>query len=246
MLEKSSVDKARLLYYGLFSKFFIFNQNMLNDVDDMLAIIISNPLSENVKSSATNLLNTIDAKGKKTIVDEYEDLFHNPTNNPLSTSVSFYDEGIEFGKKHIQTKEILFKTNIRKDEKNYKESEDNFGFLMVFMYEIIKNITNGKDEYKSLQATLFENIINPYINLFIDDVFIHPQSKNYKDIAIIARDFMEFERLYFEIKKPSLKQKSKKEYGISSAEAKRRAANKAKKQADKDKQERRNYAKTKA
>lgn len=246
MLEKSSVDKARLLYYGLLSKFFVFRENMLDDIDDMLTIIISNPLNENVKSSAINLINTIDTKGTKFIIGEFEDLFHNPTNKPLNTSVSFYDEGIEFGKKCVQTKEILLKTNIRKDEKNYKDSEDSFGFLMVFMYKIIKNITNGKNEYKALQSTLFENIINPYIDLFIDDIFSHPESKNYKDVAIIASAFMEFERLYFEVKKPSLEKKTKKEYGISSAEAKRRAANKAKKQADKNKQERRNHAKTKA
>lgn len=240
MLEKSTVDRARLLYYGLLSKFFIFSQDMLKDVDDMLAIIKSNPLDDNVKSASSRLLDTIDTNGTKSIISEYEDLFHNPTSKPLNASVSFYDEGFEFGKKCVQTKEILLKTNIRKDEKNYKESEDSFGFLMVFMYEIIKNITNGKDEYKRLQATLFENIINPYIDFFISDVFDHPKSQNYKDVAIIANAFVEFERLYFEIKKPSQQTRAKKEYGISSAEAKRRALNRAKKQADKNRQRRSN------
>lgn len=232
MLDKSSVDKARLLYYGLLSKFFIFNATNVENIDDTLTIIYANPLDFTSKDASSRLLETLDSNGFAPISKEYDAIFNNPNNNPLKTTVSFYEEGIEFGKKCIQTKELLQKTKIRRDEKNYKEPEDSFGFLMVFMYEMVKSVTNGDTKSKNIQFDLFKNIINPAIDLFIDDMFNHPKSKHYKDIAIIANAFMEFERVYFEVEKPPLKKRVKKEHTISATEAKRRALNKAKKEAD--------------
>lgn len=231
MLDKSSVDKARLLYYGLFSKFLVFKAN--SDVGDALAIIKSSPIDPNTLQSASSILETVDKHGTKPLHEEYNAIFHNPNNHPINPTVSFYEEGIEFGKKCIQTKELLSQTLIRRDEKSYKDPEDSYGFLMVFMCEMIKGAMAGNEKYKKIQLSLFNDIINPYIDLFTDDLYDHPKSKNYKDVAILLNSFMEFERVYFEIGKPPKQKRVKKEYGISAAEAKRRALNKAKKEADK-------------
>lgn len=235
MLDRSSVDKARVMYYALFSNFFIFKTQKegLKNIDDTLAIIASNPLDSYTKDAALRILDAIDQQGTQTISDEYEVLFHSLNNKSINTTVSYYSEGIAFGKKCIQTKEFLSQTHIRKDEKNYNDPEDSFGFLMVFMYEIIKTILTNDDKYKKLQSNLFKEIINPYIDFFIEDIFNHKNSQIYKDVAILLNSFMEFERVYFETKKPIKQTRVKKEYGISDAEAKRRASNKAKKEADK-------------
>lgn len=237
MLNKTSMNKARLIYYGLLSKLFIFKEesNRFEGVDDMLAIIETNPLNPDVQNAVKRLLEAIDTKGYEVLSDEYEMIFHSLKYRALPKSASFYEEGIEFGNKCIQTRNFLGKTTIRRDEKKYKDPEDSVGFLLVFMYEMIKNVTEGKVEHENTQHCLFSEIINPFIDEFVEDLFEHKGAHYYKDIAIIFSAFMEFERLYFEVEKVQSENKKRKmEGGISAAEAKRRALNKAKKELDKE------------
>lgn len=237
MLNRASMDRARLLYYGLLSKFFIFktDKSKYEDIGDMLAYIKTNPLNDDVFLAVDKLLNSIDTQGYEILIDEYDAIFHGFGNRAIAKSASFYEEGIEFGKKCIQTREFLAKTTIRRDEQNYKDPEDSVGFLFVFMYELIKNTIEGNREYENIQHCLFAEIINPFIDQFIEELFGHLGAKNYKDIAIIMGAFMEFERLYFEVEKVQLQDKKRKtQDGISAAEAKRRAINKAKKEMDRE------------
>jgi len=77
-------------------------------------------------------------------------------------------------------------------------------------------------------------VINPFVDEFIINVYEHPMSKAYKSIAIVLNAFMAFERMYFEVAKPPLKEKVrvvKPVEVISGAEARRRVENKAKKMA---------------
>lgn len=237
MLHKTSMDKARLLYYGLFSKLFVFKESSdrFEHIDDMLAIIKTNPLNSNVKEASIRLLNTIDTKGYKALSSEYDAIFHSLKYKSLARSASFYEEGIEFGNKCIQTRSFLAKTAIRRDEKTYKDPEDSIGFLMVFMFEMIQAVTQNSANYESVQHCLFSEIINPFIDDFIENLFNHKASKSYKDVAILLSAFVEFERLYFEVEKPQpINKKRKSKEGLSAAEAKRRAINKAKKELDKE------------
>lgn len=237
MLNKPSMNKARLIYYGLLSKLFVFKEDSsrFEGVDDMLAIIETNPLNTDVQGAVKRLLEAIDAKGYEVLSSEYDAIFHSLKYKALARSASFYEEGIEFGKKCIQTRNFLGKTTIRRDEKAYKDPEDSVGFLLVFMHEMVKSATEGNMSYENTQHCLFGEVINPFMDEFIEDLFDHKAAYYYKDIAIIFSAFMEFERLYFEIEKPqSINKKRKTEGGISAAEAKRRAMNKAKKELDKE------------
>lgn len=237
MLNKPSMNKARLLYYGLLSKFFVFKEgeDRFESVDDILAIIKTNPLNPDVQASAERLLQVIDTSGHQSFTDEYDAIFHSLKYKAVPKSASFYEEGIEFGRKCIQTRNFLGKTTIRRDEKSFKDPEDSIGFLLVFMYEMVKSVTEGNSQYENTQHCLFSEIINPFVDEFIENLFDHKASNSYKDVAIIFSAFMEFERLYFEVEKaPSHDKKRKAEGGISAAEAKRRAMNKAKKELDQE------------
>ena len=237
MINKTSVNGARSLYYGLLSKLFVFTtkEDRFEGVDDALAIMMTNPMDTHSHEAMQRLLKSIDEKGTQVLIDEYDAIFHTPGSAPLRSTASFYAEGVESGKKQLEVKNFLAKTKIRRNEASFKENEDSVGFLMTFMHELVELIIQGEKSYETLQHCVFAEIINPFIDEFTQGLFEHNKSDAYKDIAIILNAFMDFERLYFEVSKAPKKEKvvtpkaSCEE--ISPEEAARRAANKAKKAA---------------
>lgn len=242
-MDKKALNDARMLYYDLFSKLFIFNFNhsRYEGVENALTCIYSNPLDNSSFDSTKELLQSIKLNSFERIQNEFEEIFHNPQTKHLGHSASYYENGVEFTQKCVDVKNLLAKTNIRKDENTYKDPEDSVGFLFRFMVELIKGRQNDKKVYEDVEFMLFKNVINEFIDEFIKELFLHPSAKEYKDVAIILNSFMEFERLYFDVQKVPTKQ-IKREYDISISESLRRAANKARKNADKIKKGEKNGA----
>lgn len=242
MLNKESVNKARSLYYGFLSKLFVFttSPSRYEGLAEALEVMAQNPLDENSGEALREIQLFLAHNGESAFIQEYDDVFHNPSYKVVRNTASYYAEGVESGKKQLEVKNFLAKTKIRRNEKYFKENEDSVGFIFTFMHELIELIMNEQKEYDSLQHCLYTEVINPFIDEFIVKVYEHPMARIYKSVAIVLNAFMAFERLYFDVAKPPLKevervQKPQPLEMISGAEAKRRAENKAKKEADKAK-----------
>lgn len=238
VMNKESVNKARSLYYGLLSKMFVFttSADRYKGVLEALDVMIDNPIDENSAEALKELKHFIQDAGEIGLIQEYDDLFHNPSYPAVRNTASYYDEGVESGRKQLEVKNFLAKTKIRRNEKVFRENEDCVGFIFTFMHELIELIMAGNTEYETTQHCFFNEIINPFIDEFIVNVYEHPKAHMYQAIAIILNTFMAFERMYFDIAKPPYKEVKrvvKPVEVISGAEARRRAENKAKKAAEK-------------
>ncbi|MBE0492349.1 MAG: molecular chaperone TorD family protein [Sulfurospirillum sp.] len=234
-MDKRSVNKARSLYYGFMSKFFVFTsrEDRFDGILEALEVMMQNPLDENSLEALKEIKEFIDAGGYTLLAQEYDDIFHNPEKKVVRNTASYYDEGVESGNKRVAVKNFLGKTRIRRNEKEFKENEDSVGFLVTFMHEIIELVMAGDASYDTLQHCLFVEIINEFFDDFVANIYEHPKANAYKSLAVVLNAFLEFERLYFDVAKPALKEKvtlkAVTHKGISTAEAKRRAENKAKK-----------------
>lgn len=234
-MNKESVNQARSLYYGLFSKMFVFTTkaDRFEGVLKALDVMIENPIDENSEEALKEVRDFILTLGEVAVVQEYDDIFHNPRFAVIRNTASYYDEGVESGKKRVLVKNFLAKTKIRRDEDNFKENEDSVGFIFTFMHELVELIIDGQKEYENLQHCIFAEVINDFIDEFIVNVYEHKMARIYKSLAIVLNAFIAFERMYFEISKPPLKEKIRNQKPvepISPAEARRRAENKAKKE----------------
>lgn len=236
MLNKESVNKARSLYYGFLSKMFVFTtrEDRYAGVLEALDVMIENPIDENSHEALKEIKLFITEMGENALVQEYDDIFHNPSYKVVRNTASYYDEGVESGKKRVEVINFLAKTRIRKNEASFKENEDSVGFILTFMHELVELIVSGQKEYDTLQHCMFTEVINPFIDEFIISVYEHKMAKAYQSIAVVLNAFIAFERMYFEVAKPPLKEKKRVQKPvepISPAEARRRAENKAKKAA---------------
>lgn len=236
MLKKESVNKARSLYYGFLSKMFVFTtcEDRFKGVLEALDVMIENPIDENSGEALKEIKTFMVEMGQASLIQEYDDIFHNPAFKVVRNTASYYDEGVESGHARVAVKNFLAKTKIRRDEENYKENEDSVGFILTFMHELVELIMSGQKEYESLHHCVFTEVINPFIDAFILSVYEHKMARAYQSVAVVLNAFMAFERMYFEVAKPPLKEAKKVQKPvepISSAEARRRAENKAKKAA---------------
>lgn len=238
-MNKESVNVARSVYYGLMSKMFVFTdgEDRFDGVIEALDILIANPLDVNSGEALKEIKFFIETKGTEALSKEFDDIFSNPITQTLRDTASFYDEGVESGKKRVVVKNFLGKTRIRRNEKIFTDNEDSVGFLVTFMHELIELILSGQKEYENLQHCLFEEVINEFFDEFIVNLYEHEKADAYKSLAIVLNAFLEFERLYFDVRKPKPKEKiaakpKEDTEFISDAEAKRRAQNRAKREAD--------------
>ena len=232
-MQDQSLMKARSIYYNLFSKFFVYSKDVsvYLELISILKLLEQNPLDNTTKEAITRLLSKLDSSSNIALVQEYDDIFHNPETKNIRTTASYYDEGVESGKKRVEMLQFLGKTEIRRNESEFAEYEDTIGFILTLMAELNELIVNGEEQYKNTQHCIFGEILNDFIEDFAKEVYEHESSDIFKDVIIVLKAFIEFERLYLQISKPAPKDDIRRDTAscevISDEELERRAKNKA-------------------
>ena len=230
MTSKGEFAAGRGLYYSLFSRLFVFNQDAdrFSGVNAMLGLASAHALNEESAAAIMRIQAKFDEKNPQNLADEFDEIFHAPP-SPLRNSLSYYDEGYEVGHACAKVRKILARTDLRRDEAKFKENEDNVGFVFALMSEFIAR-ESELELYGELEEQLFKEIINQNIDEFINDLFNHESSEIYKDVAVLLQGFIEFERVVLSAPRPINQGKNKKTLdGVSRSEAIRRQKNRVRK-----------------
>ena len=230
MTSKGEFAAGRGLYYSLFSRFFVFSQgaDRFSGVNAMLGLASAHALNEESAAAIMRIQAKFDEKNPQNLADEFDEIFQAPP-SPLRNSLSYYDEGYEVGHACAKVRKILARTDLRRDEAKFKESEDNVGFVFALMSEFIAR-ESELELYGELEEQLFKEIINPNIDEFINDLFNHESSEIYKDVAVLLQGFIEFERVVLSAPRPINQGENKKTLdGVSRSEAIRRQKNRVRK-----------------
>ncbi len=232
-MQDQSLMKARSIYYNLFSKLFVYSKDVTVyfELINILKLLEENPLDATTKEAMSRILSKLDPTSNIVLVQEYDDIFHNPETKNIRTTASYYDEGVESGKKRVEMLQFLAKTKIRRNESEFAEYEDTIGFILTLMAELNELIVNGEEEYKNTQHCIFAEVLNDFIEDFAKEVYEHECADIFKDVVIVLKAFIEFERLYLEVSKPEPRIEVQREVPscdvIPDSEAERRAKNKA-------------------
>lgn len=209
MQDNQTINKARALYYNFFANFFVLSSKSENyfELIRLLNILKENPLDESSAEALNNISKLLDSSSNVALLKEFDDLFHNPLNKKIRQTASFYDEGVESGKKRVEMIDFVAKTKLRRDENSYFEYEDSVGFIFSLMAELSDLLANGQKEYENTVHCIFAQILNDFIDEFAKDIYEHDKSNIYKELMVVLHSFVEFERLYLEVSKPPKKRK---------------------------------------
>ncbi|AXH14704.1 hypothetical protein CP985_14640 [Malaciobacter mytili LMG 24559] len=235
-MKEQEVNKARAVYYKIFSNFFVYTPdiNKYFQLLNLIELVKNNSLDEYSAQAFENILKKLQKDSNIVLLKEYDDIFHNPQTTQIRTTASYYDEKVESGKKRVQMLDFLAKTKIRRDEKRFSEYEDSIGFILTVLSELAFLVSEGEEQYKTLQHCMFSDILNEFVDELSKAIYEHEKADIYKDVIVALLSFMEFERLYFGISRAKPKEVIKEEVCeevISKEELERRARNKAAKAA---------------
>jgi TorA maturation chaperone TorD len=232
-MDEISILKARAVYYNLFARFFVYTKDVTHyfELLNILKVLKENPLDEISLKAIESILEQLDDTSNVKLLQEYDEIFNNPASKNIRVTASFYDEGVESGKKRVEMLQFLAKTKIRRNEKEFCEYEDSVGFIFTLMAELIELVIHKENEYKNTAHCIFTQIINEFIDEFAKEVYEHKHAHIFKNVMVLLHSFIEFERLYLEVSKPTTKERINKEEikdkHLSQEEKERRAKNKA-------------------
>ena len=231
-MKDEKINKARALYYGMFSRFFVFatNNDRYLELINLIDILKENPLDSSTAEAFENIRKLLKSDSNITFMREFDDIFHSPESATIRTTASHYDENVESGKKRLEMQNFLAKTKIRRDEKKYSDYEDQIGFIFTVLSELCESQAQGHDEYSNTIHCIFEQILNEFVDEFAKELYNHENADIFKNVVVILKAFIEFERIYLEVSKPAIKlkiTKSNEDEKISEEEKARRARNRA-------------------
>ena len=232
MDKNQIITKARGLYYNLFANFFIVSADTKNylGIISLINMLKDKSLDAGSQEALNNLSQILDPISNVELMQEYDNLFYSPMSKNIRLTASFYDEGVESGKKRLEMIQFIGKTKIRRDEKEFYEYEDSIGFIFAFLAELCDLVANGEKEYENTIHCVFSQILNDFADDVAKVLYEHNSSKIYKELMIVLHSFLEFERLYLDVSKPKPREIIAIDNScdtISEEEKERRARNKA-------------------
>ena len=160
MQNNNSINKARALYYNLFANFFVASKESKNyfELLSLVNTLKENPIDKGSGSALENISLLLDPSSNITLLQEFDDLFHSPMSKKIRQTASYYDEGVESGKKRVEMIQFIAKTKIRRDEKSYFEYEDSIGFIFSALAFLSNEIAQGQKEYENTVHCIFESL----------------------------------------------------------------------------------------
>lgn len=207
-MNKNAMNKARALYYGVFSVFFSFleKDEKIDDLQKSLKLLKENAINEHVSNAIDNIQSILENKGKITLKTESNEVFFNPYNSFIAMTASYYKEQRDDGKMRMKMLEYVLYSKFRRNEKEFKENEDHISFILEFMEKLLlDSVQNSNKCNEELAKTVFSEVLNIFVDDFIVSLYEHKNACIYKDVAVIFQVFIELERAYLDVAKPKKK-----------------------------------------
>lgn len=208
-MKDNKINKARALYYAMFSRFFVFttDNSRYLELINLIETLKQNPLDETTAVAFEEIQKSVTASSNIAFMKEFDVIFHSPESSTVKTTASFYDEDIESGKKRVEMQNFLAKTKIRRNEKLYSDYEDHIGFIFAVLSELSTLVAEGEEQYANTAHCVFSQILNDFVDEFSKDLYEHEDAKIFKNVVVILKAFMEFERIYLEVSIPAVKER---------------------------------------
>ncbi|PID77329.1 MAG: hypothetical protein CSB24_01920 [Deltaproteobacteria bacterium] len=204
MIDNTAVDRARIVYYGLFASAFAFRfgKQEFEILKNAVRTLNEAPIDEPSAEALAGMQDFIGQHGFQGVRDESDQVFYSPVTSHLPMTASFYYENRDDGSQRVAMIDYLLKSPFRKNSGSFQENEDHIEFILLFIQHLIEDSLKEKPESASLAGEVFADILNGMIDLFADNVFRHEKSVFYRHTAALFHSFADIERQVFGLDRP--------------------------------------------
>lgn len=187
--EKENLTKARILYYDFFYGLLVFEMldNGKETLLEQLKILSQAPLDDSLLDKIEHLSSEIKQNGTKSLIEEHSSMFALPFGGKqVGIHLSHYYESCVGGDSLLKIKALVKKSDVRVDNKIFKETEEHLGFICGFMSYLLKNNENElTQEVFTLSKEAFFGMCR--------ELQDRRDSNLYLDVALILESFLKFE-----------------------------------------------------
>ncbi len=199
-MNNQEVNRARALYYGLFSSLFSFinDKKKYENIQNTINILSTSPIDEHSDKALKAMKSFLQENGLKKLQEENNEVFFSLSTSFIPTTASYYAEGRDDGKRRLEMTNLILQTKFRKDSEKFKEAEDHISFIFTFIQTLIEEDYSQSEN--QIINDIYKIVMNDVIDLFIGKLYSHESSVFYKEVAILLKVFIELERAYLNIK----------------------------------------------
>ncbi len=203
-MDKTAINKARSVYYGLFASLLtgMERENQLEPIMQTIVLLLENPVDEYSHKALENMYMMLKDGGLEALKEENDKVFFNPYEGFIPVTASYYDEDRDDGKKRLEMVNYVLSSKFRRDTDKFKELEDHIGFILLFMQKLIDEEMQGDAVAQDLSHKVFTTVLNEFVDEFIVNLHHHVNSCFYEELAVVLQVFMDLERLYLGVSKP--------------------------------------------
>ena len=190
-----TINQARAIFYDFFAGLLLGDllQGREALIKTQLVRLATAPLDEAAEKSFAILDFELQEKeGFQKLTHEFDELFCIPMSGDVVLPyISHFKQGCLNGDILVDIRQTIKELPVRANNEIFKETEDNFGFLFLVMRYCI--------EAKNFQASekeIVQSYLLPFVGAFIEEINANPKANLYKEVAVILKSFMDFEKGY--------------------------------------------------
>lgn len=201
-MNDKAIHQARALYYIFFAKIFSFVEHaeQYAELEELLDVFIANPLDEVSQEAFIALKEAFSTNGVEGLKNEYDNVFVSPDTSFIPLTASYYDEGRDDGQKRVKAAGFVLRSKFRRNTPVCNDSEDHVLFLFRLMNKLLEAGIDGQSDDLALSKEVFAELINDFIDEFVELLYRHENGHFYKETALILKAFVDFERFYLNVK----------------------------------------------
>ena len=200
-MDTYHINKARIVYYGLFAASFSFylEEQHVAVIEQCVDLLSADPMDAQSGKVLANLRRKLKKGGYTALKNESDRIFYSPATAFVPMTASYYTEQKDDGQKRMEMIGYLAESKFRRDAEYYKEQEDHFEFIFLFLQKLIEEELNGDGQARFLARKVVENILHEVADQFCKALLRHEESFMYQDVALALQSFMAFERFFLGI-----------------------------------------------
>lgn len=205
-ITQSALNQARALYYDFFAGFFLYEllESRFHLFAKQIEVLATSPLNEEDLPYFKALKDVILNANVSEIKREYSQIFNIPfaSNKADSTLdddskdsaknvhiflyLSHYLEGCINGKSLLEAREFVKKSSFRLNKDSFKESEEHFGFLLLFMRHLLQDSADNTIE-------IFNALLYPMASKIAESLAECKHLRYYHLVGVLLKSFIRIE-----------------------------------------------------
>ena len=120
-MERVAINKARVVYYGLFASLFSFcmTREHFEIIEKSVDLLSENPIDEQTAKALPGITKRLQEGGYPALKEESDQVFYNPTTTFVPMTASYYYEQRDDGSKRREMINYLLESKFRRNASEY-------------------------------------------------------------------------------------------------------------------------------